>query len=439
MKKIISLILLSLISVSAFSQWTTLTSGTINTLRSVHFPTANTGYAVGINIYTSYPGIILKTVDAGTTWTTLSNDSTYHLLSVFFTDSITGFVVGFMYDNYISGIIMKTIDGGVTWTNLLTLSNPEHSSLLNSVYFTDANTGYVVGEYGIILKTTNGGTLWTSETSGTSEDLNSVYFINADTGYTVGGQALNPYSSTVGAILKTNNGGTQWTETDFGNYFNSVYFTDANTGYAVGFYWWKLGSGVYEHGVVILKTTNGGTNWTMQNSGIPSQTNSGQNPHSLNSVYFTDANKGYIVGDSGIIIMTTNGGDYWARQNSGTTMDLYSVYFTDDSTGYAVGTNGTILKTTNGGGYPVGLTSLSSKSKTLMIYPNPSSDQVTIETSTIPIHRTLSIMNLNGQQLITHQITQPKTQIDITSLPSGVYFVRLTGERTVEVGKIIKE
>jgi photosystem II stability/assembly factor-like uncharacterized protein len=437
MKKIISLILLSLISVFAFSQWTTLTSGTNKPLKSVHFPTANTGYAVGITeSYQSYPGIILKTIDAGATWTTLSNDTTNKLLSVFFTDSITGFAVG--YDNDFNGIIIKTIDGGVTWTNLFTLSNP--GNYLNSVYFTDANTGYVVGESGIILKTTNGGTLWTNVSSGTWMNLYSVYFINADTGYTVGGNIIDPYTSlTVGAILKTNNGGTQWTETDFYNYFNSVYFTDANTGYAVGFYIVKLGSGVFEHGVVILKTTNGGTNWTMQNSGIPSQTNSGQNAHSLNSVYFTDANKGYIVGDSGIIIMTTNVGVYWARQNSGTTMDLYSVYFTDDSTGYAVGTNGTILKTTNGGGYPVGLMDLTSKLNALNIYPNPASNTITIETSAIPTQSHLSISNLNGRELITRQITQPKTQIDITSLPSGVYFVRLTGERTVEVGKFIKQ
>jgi len=48
-------------------------------------------------------------------------------------------------------------------------------------------------------------------------------------------------------------------------------------------------------------------------------------------------------------------------------------------------------------------------------------------------------MNVNGQQLITRHITEPKTVIDISSLPSGVYFVRLTGDKTVEVGKIIKE
>jgi hypothetical protein len=115
---------------------------------------------------------------------------------------------------------------------------------------------------------------------------------------------------------------------------------------------------------------------------------------------------------------------------------LYSVYFTDANTGYAVGLNGTILKTTNGG---TGYSDLSFTSKTLNIYPNPLSEKITIELSGIPCTRQLSIMNLNGQEVMQYKITESKTQIDITSLPSGVYFVRLTNDKTVQVGKIVKQ
>jgi len=86
----------------------------------------------------------------------------------------------------------------------------------------------------------------------------------------------------------------------------------------------------------------------------------------------------------------------------------------------------------------LGINNLLSKSNTLKIYPNPSSDNITIETSVTPAKSQLSIMNLNGQQLITRQITEPKTIIDISTLPSGVYFLRLTNDRTVKVGKLIK-
>ena len=73
-----------------------------------------------------------------------------------------------------------------------------------------------------------------------------------------------------------------------------------------------------------------------------------------------------------------------------------------------------------------------------IIYPNPSSIEITIETSAIPTQSHLSISNLAGQQLITRQLTEQKTQLDVSNLPSGVYFVRLTSEKAVAVGKLIK-
>jgi hypothetical protein len=89
-----------------------------------------------------------------------------------------------------------------------------------------------------------------------------------------------------------------------------------------------------------------------------------------------------------------------------------------------VGSFGAILKTKNGG---VGLTDLSSQSNTLNIYPNPASTQITISTPN------------KGQQLLQQEITEPTTTIDISSLSSGVHFVRVTNERTVLVGKFVKQ
>ncbi len=37
------------------------------------------------------------------------------------------------------------------------------------------------------------------------------------------------------------------------------------------------------------------------------------------------------------------------------------------------------------------------------------------------------------------QLTDTETQIDISALPRGVYFVRLQNEKMVEVGKMVKE
>ena len=87
----------------------------------------------------------------------------------------------------------------------------------------------------------------------------------------------------------------------------------------------------------------------------------------------------------------------------------------------------------------LGINDLMAQNGNLTVYPNPASTQITIETSTSPAQSQLSIMNLNGEALITRQITEPKTQIDISSLPNGVYFVRVTNDKTIVTGKIIKQ
>ena len=75
---------------------------------------------------------------------------------------------------------------------------------------------------------------------------------------------------------------------------------------------------------------------------------------------------------------------------------------------------------------------------TFTIHPNPSSDKITIETTVIPKKGQFSFFNMQGREIITCQITESKTQLDITALPSGVYFVRLTGDRTVQGEKFVK-
>ena len=76
----------------------------------------------------------------------------------------------------------------------------------------------------------------------------------------------------------------------------------------------------------------------------------------------------------------------------------------------------------------------------LNIFPNPSSTQITIELPHNPKKNThLSIYNLNGQQLITQAITAPKTVVDVSALPSGVYFVKVVDDERVMMGKVIKQ
>ena len=86
---------------------------------------------------------------------------------------------------------------------------------------------------------------------------------------------------------------------------------------------------------------------------------------------------------------------------------------------------------------PAGIIEL--KSSQISIYPNPATDKITIETSATQGQSQLSVMNLNGEEVLTRSLIKPKTQIDISNLPIGIYFVRLSNDKTVEVGKFVKQ
>jgi hypothetical protein len=71
------------------------------------------------------------------------------------------------------------------------------------------------------------------------------------------------------------------------------------------------------------------------------------------------------------------------------------------------------------------------------IFPNPTTDRIVI--SGITQKSNVAIFNTEGQSLITRQISESDRMIDISNLPSGIYFVRLTNKKTVKVGKFIKQ
>ncbi len=73
------------------------------------------------------------------------------------------------------------------------------------------------------------------------------------------------------------------------------------------------------------------------------------------------------------------------------------------------------------------------------IYPNPANTKLTIEIPQTIRQTTIIICNINGQKLIKKQSTENKTEINISNLTNGVYFVKLITDKTVEVREIIKE
>lgn len=78
--------------------------------------------------------------------------------------------------------------------------------------------------------------------------------------------------------------------------------------------------------------------------------------------------------------------------------------------------------------------------KNTCVYPNPMSDNIlTIEMDALKSGY-VEIANLNGSILITKKIDGKKIGVDVSSLPSGLYFIRLCSESgKVQTMKIMKK
>ncbi len=162
---------------------------------------------------------------------------------------------------------------------------------------------------------------WVFQESAVKNNLNGIFFTNESKGYVVGDS---------GIILKTANGGSNWSAKSSGSSYNlsSIFFADESNGWTVG-----------ANGK-IYNTLDGGETWSPQTS------NTG---NWLGSVFFYDKNNGYAVGELGKILKTTNGGTNWTTVQRVNGDNLNFISFKNSSVGWAAGQNGIIIKTTNGG------------------------------------------------------------------------------------------
>lgn len=224
-------------TVDAGLNWTNANSGTSYDLNGIAYLNGSTYLAVGKN------GTIIKTTNAGASWTTV-NSGTSNDLTGIFVNGLNIYVTG------VNGTILISTNSGNAWTP----TNTGISFKLNKIFFVSDLIGYAVGDGGTILKTVNAGQAWNFLTSGTNtHSLTDIYFTDGNTGIVVGGIT----GSNEAIILRTTNAGSVWTSDDIsGVVLNGLgFYPDNSVGYAVG--------GSYTGNTsIIFKTTGQGASWS---------------------------------------------------------------------------------------------------------------------------------------------------------------------------------
>lgn len=210
------------------------------------------------------------------------------------------------------------------------------SARLNTVQFLSDDLGWVGGE-GLIAKTTDGGTTWTYQ----MEDdyvVTEIQMINESIGFAVG-TVYGEFSGIQG-VYKTTDGGSNWFLVhETSEEPRALFFTDQNTGWVAGV------------NDLILKTSDGGDTWTVQDQFVGAF--GGVESFWINDLYFLDNNRGWGVGhyspaSNHLIIQTENGGATWEVVSDFMGSPFNFIYMFDENNGMT-GANRAIYSVTNGG------------------------------------------------------------------------------------------
>jgi hypothetical protein len=79
-----------------------------------------------------------------------------------------------------------------------------------------------------------------------------------------------------------------------------------------------------------------------------------------------------------------------------------------------------------------------SKNESLEIYPNPASGFILITASEKSSDIQISILSINGREILNRYISGNSVWIDISGFPAGLYIIRATGDKTIMAGRFVK-
>jgi len=396
--------------------------------RILNVPVFNYGYsikAIGDNfaVISAYQNKIFITTDAGNTWIQKFFPKDY-AADISLVDKNT------FYAAADDGTFYKTSDGGDNWT--IIYSNPQRTGFGNYIEMFDQNDGVAMGDahhpsnVPLFLRTTDG-TTWIETCNqalggGAADDWASVDFANPNVGY---------YSPKGGPpprkLCKTTDGGFNWVETDFDVYADVLKFYDKDFGFLA-------------HAPNVYRTTDGGINW----QSFPMQ--APDNYHSQDIEFVPNNPDKIWMSYAHGLLFSADSGKTWTQQTMPNLTNAFDITFANEMTGWLLCTDGKLFYTNNCGGLITRVAqeiNLPTSFKLFQNYPNPFNPETAISYQISAISKvSLRIYDLLGRE-VAMLINEEKTpgyysgMFNAESLPSGIYFYKLTAGNFSSTKKMI--
>lgn len=396
MKKIFLLLCL-LSSFVTKGQWQQITADTQDFLN------------VSINdtvIYGTAYNKVCRSIDGGNVWVYGNNGLSDTLLTSILNAGTDIFVGNFV------GEVFRSNDNGNSWTFSGTVV-PDHQIIFLSKH--SSNMYASVDSVGLFISNNNGNT-WSPINNGlTTTQINA--FAVSGTDIIIGTDS--------GAFISANNGGL-WTSINSG--LNSIHV------YSLAVSGPNIFAGT-DDGVFIFNNNSG--LWTAANSGINgirifSLATNGLNIFACGSLWQTPY---------GGVYMSNDGGNSWVTITTGMPyFNAFSLAITSTDI-YALMWEATPAPSTalwkQSLSEVVGINEINNSNQ-LTIYPNPSTGKFRLKNSELKVQN-LKIYNSFGENVFQFSGNyQPlEDEIDLSSLPKGVYFVNVYDEHTLFDKRII--
>jgi photosystem II stability/assembly factor-like uncharacterized protein len=302
-------------------------------------------------VVVGYGGKILSTTDAGNSWEILPSGTDLALYAVHFTDAQHGFISGQ------DGVILHTEDGGKSWqkqeSNAIfqDKDGSKQSLFLFGLYALDNDHAWAVGDRSILTSTSDGGKTWRARKVQMEADISGgeslaaadpilydVKFTDAQNGWIVG---------EFGKIMHTSDGGETWHEQEKTLLEGTGIFDllDLPTLYGIHMLDAQRGvaAGIEGH---VARTSDGGQRWSFDQVEV-------EYPliDPLFEVVELPSGEGWAAGAAGEVVRRRAGEKAWKRAKLGQDVLtwLRGLSFSDEQNGWLVGGFGLIYRTTDGG------------------------------------------------------------------------------------------